>query len=159
MEDLVEMGMVDVCKHSEHLLVDALARLLEDLRESALLSDPVLAGLVARKAPGGAGHHRGWGGGGRRGGPAGLGGEQSLVVDAIRNPQEDILDVCGGREAHGLLVRVQPGVVEAARKNCVSARTSGIASCRTPLPDPETYPGPADMDGQFLGVQNSWTTP
>lgn len=42
-QNLVKMGVVDVGKHAEHLLIDGLARGVEILGESAVLSDPGFA--------------------------------------------------------------------------------------------------------------------
>lgn len=65
------MRVIDVREHSEHLLVDGLARGVEILGEAAILANPVVAGA---------------GGDGSCGGTRGLGGEECLIVDSIRDP-------------------------------------------------------------------------
>lgn len=142
-QNLVEMRMVDVRKHTEHLLVDALTRLLKHLGEASLLPNP---GLAGRRGAG----ERPAGGGGGRGGRRRAGGlcrEQCLVVDPVRDPLQNVLDVCRRGETHWVLVGVEPGVVEpVACQNTVTVPQKTKEA---------THPGPADMDGQFRGVQKS----
>lgn len=110
-QDLVKVRVVDVRKHAEHLLVDGLARLLKQLREAALLADPAFA---RRRAAGHglARNHGRWRGLRGRRGAAGLGGEEGLVVEPVRDPLQHVLDVRGRGQAHGLLVGIEPSVVE-----------------------------------------------
>lgn len=96
--DLVEMRVVDVREHAEHLLVDPLHFFVEVRREAVVFADPgVCRGVLGR---------------GRRGGEHdGLCGEEGLVVELGVDPGEDALDVVGGRHADGLhvVVGVEPG--------------------------------------------------
>lgn len=110
-ENLVEMGVVNMSKDAEHLLIDALASLLKRLREAAFFTNPSLS--AAREAAGiTTGNHGGGSGSGRSGCTTRLGGEYCLVIDSVIDPLENVFDVGGSGEAHRLLVGVKPGVVE-----------------------------------------------
>lgn len=94
---------------------------------------------------------RRWGDKGGSSGGLSLCWEDCFIIQPILNPGHDIFDVCRGWQACRLPICIKPGIIKSGNLLVVF----DVWWVTRVL----TYPGPADIDGQFLTVQNSVTTP
>lgn len=121
-ERVDKMRVVEMRIDAEHLQKDGLADAAKVLGEAGALAEP-----VGFAAAGGGGRRRRRGEGRVDGvrDARGVGGEDLGVVDLARDPALHERDVLVGRQLHGLVAAVEPGVGVVAGKSLVSPPKAG----------------------------------
>ena len=148
MEQVGELGVVDVRKDAQELLVDVLACGEERRWE--------LSRCPGRRQSGEGERERERERGVERSARTSLGGKGGFVREKTTNPGHDVVNVLRRRELDLFPVLVDPCIVETGTPTWQSGSVGSDEKLRCWH---GTHPGPADMVGLLWMVQNSVRTP